>query len=140
MLADSNTRDVDPVNSPVEIVPDGCTPLFSVLGAPPKPLGVITGRVGNGVHGLSASLLPRERQDGLKGCSGRLMRLVVVGTSLKPLMISKASPAPSWHTSLARWAFGNSYMVPQFAAAKKPLDFLLPRVAAATSDTVPAIG
>ena len=37
------------MNSPVEIVPDGCTPLFSVLGAPPKPLGVITGRVGNGV-------------------------------------------------------------------------------------------
>jgi len=33
----------------------------SMLGAPPKPLGMITGRVGNGVHGLSASLLPRER-------------------------------------------------------------------------------
>jgi hypothetical protein len=32
----------------VRVVPDVCTPLFSVLGAPPKPLGMITGRVGNG--------------------------------------------------------------------------------------------
>ena len=44
-----------------QVLPDVCTPLSSMLGAPPKPLGMITGRVGNGVHGLSASLLPRER-------------------------------------------------------------------------------
>src|SRR5262249_6636563 len=36
-----------------------------------------------------------ERQDGLHGCNGRRMRLVVVGTVLAPFMIGKASPAPS---------------------------------------------
>ena len=38
-------------NSPVQVVPDVCTPLFSVLGATPKPLGMIARRVGDGVHG-----------------------------------------------------------------------------------------
>jgi hypothetical protein len=29
--------------SPVQVVPDGCTPFFCVRGAPPEPLGMITG-------------------------------------------------------------------------------------------------
>ena len=44
-------------------------PLFSVLAAPPKPLGMITGRVDNGVCGINASLLPRHWEDGLYGCT-----------------------------------------------------------------------
>ena len=76
--------------SPVQVVPDVCTPLFSVLGAPPKPLGMVTGREVNGVRGLNASLLPRQREDGLHGCNGRLMRLGV-GAGLAPLMVGKAS-------------------------------------------------
>ena len=63
------------------------------------------------------------------------MSRMLVGTGLTPLIVGKACPSPSWHALLARywWAFGHSYMVPQFAAAEKPLDFLLPHVAAATS-------
>jgi hypothetical protein len=60
------------------------------------------------------------------------MSLMVVGTDLKPLIVGKACPPPSWHALLARywWAIGHSWMVPQFATAEKPLDFLLHRVAA----------
>src|SRR5262249_38930725 len=79
-------------NSPVQVVPDVCTPLFSVLGTPPKPLGMITHRVGDGVRRFNACLLPRERSDGLHGCNGRLLCLVIVGTGLAPLMVGKASP------------------------------------------------
>jgi hypothetical protein len=75
--------------SPVQVVPDVCTPLSSMLCAPPKPLGMVTRRVGNGVHGLKAGLLPRQRSDGLDGCSVRLMCLLLVGTGLKPLMIAR---------------------------------------------------
>jgi hypothetical protein len=57
-------------------------------------------RVGNGARSLNACLLPRPWEDGLHGCNGRLMRLVVVGTSLTPLIVGKASPAPSWHALL----------------------------------------
>jgi len=56
-------------HSPVQVVPDVCMPLFSVLAAPPKPLGMITGRVDNGVCGINASLLPRQWEDGLYGCT-----------------------------------------------------------------------
>jgi hypothetical protein len=55
---------------------------------------MLTGRVGNGVRGLNASLLPWERQDSLLGCNSRLMRLVVAGAGLAPLMVGKASSAP----------------------------------------------
>jgi hypothetical protein len=53
---------------------------------------------------------------------------------LTPLIVGKTCPPPSWHELFARywWAFGHSYMVPQFAAAEKPLDFLLPYVAVRT--------
>jgi hypothetical protein len=63
------------------------------------------------------------------------MNLMLVGTGLTPLIVGKACPPPSWYALLARywWAFGHSYMVPQFAAAEKLLDFLLPCVAATTS-------
>ena len=45
--------------------PDVCTPPFSVLGAPPKPLGTITGSVGNSVSRLNArSLAPARRHAG----------------------------------------------------------------------------
>jgi hypothetical protein len=64
---------------------------------------MIMGRVGDGARGLNASLLPRELEDGLHGCNGRLMCLVVVGTDLTPLMVGKASPA------LRRFAFIGRY-------------------------------
>jgi len=80
-------------NSPVQVVPDVCTPLFGVLGAPPKPLGMLPGRVGNSVRGLNASLLPRQREDGLHGCNGRLLSLILVGTGLTPIRSISCFPA-----------------------------------------------
>jgi hypothetical protein len=75
---------------------DICTPLFSVLGAPRKPFGMITPRVGDRVRALNAGLLPRQREDGLFGCDGCLMCLVVVGTGLTALIVGRACPPPSW--------------------------------------------
>jgi hypothetical protein len=96
---------------------------------------MVTPRVGNGVGGFNTRLLPSQRQNGLHGSNGRFMCLVVVGTGLAPLIVGKACPPPSWHALLARywWAFGHSYMVPQFASVEKLPDFLLRRIDAATS-------
>src|SRR5262245_22399504 len=54
---------------------------------------MITRRVGDGVSGLNASLLPRQREDGLQRCNGAACALLVAGTGLAPRAVSQACPA-----------------------------------------------
>ena len=58
------------------------SPPFSyVLRAFPEPIGMIAGRVGDGVDRFDAGFLPRQWQYCLHGCNRRLMSFMIGGAS-----------------------------------------------------------
>jgi len=82
--------------SPVQVVPDVGTPLFGVLGPAKTTRDDNTSRR----RRRSRPQCPQQREDGLHGCNGRLMRLVVVGTSCH-----------SWQARQARRHAGSRFSV-----------------------------
>jgi len=65
--------------TPVQVVPYLCAPLFSVLGTPPEPLGMVAAGVGHSIHGLGARLVSSQGQYRLDSRYGRLVGLLVAG-------------------------------------------------------------
>jgi hypothetical protein len=60
-----------------------------------EPIGMIAGRVGDGVDRFDAGFLPRQWQYGLHGCNRRLMGLLIGGPGLAHLTVGQACAAPS---------------------------------------------
>src|SRR5215472_5230620 len=81
------------------------TPLWCVLRTSPKPFRMIAGRIGDAVDGLSARLLPRQRQHRLHSCDGCLVCVLVAGTGLAHLAVGEACAAPGWLALFCRRVF-----------------------------------
>jgi hypothetical protein len=80
-------RQIPNLGDTCEVLVHRSPPLSYVLRAFPEPIGMVAGRVGDGVDRFGAGFLPRKWQHGLHGRNRRLMSLLIGGTGLTHLTL-----------------------------------------------------